>query len=154
MDTSSPILIVEARFYEDIADELTAGATAVLEEAGHGYVRLAVPGTFEVPAAVSFAIHAMEIHSATEDYAGFIALGCVIRGETGHHEHIARESIRALMELTQSHQIALGFGILTCETREQAWERAARDKQNKGAAAAEACLRMIGLKKHLRLVLR
>ena len=64
MDASSPILIVEARFYEDIADELTAGATAVLEEAGHGYVRLGVPGTFEVPAAVRFAIHAMEIHSA------------------------------------------------------------------------------------------
>ncbi len=154
MDASSPILIVEARLYEDIADELTAGATAVLEEAGHRYVRLAVPGTFEVPAAVSFAIHAMEIHSAPEDYAGFIALGCVIRGETDHPEHIARESIGALMELTQSHQIALGFGILTCETREQAWERAARDKQNKGASAAEACLRMIGLKKHLRLVLR
>lgn len=154
MDASSPILIVEARFYEDIADELTAGAAAVLEEAGHGYVRLEVPGTFEVPAAVRFAIQAMEIHSATEDYAGFIALGCVIRGETGHHEHIARESIRALMELTQSHQIALGFGILTCESREQAWERAARDKLNKGATAAEACLRMIGLKKHLRLVLR
>ena len=154
MGASSPILIVEARFYEDIADELTAGATAVLGEAGHEYERLGVPGTFEVPAAVRFAIHAMEIHSATEYYAGFIALGCVIRGKTDHHEHIARESIRALMELTQSHQIALGFGILTCSTREQAWERAARDKLNIGATAARACLRMIELKKHLRLVLR
>ena len=154
MESSPPILIVEARFYEDIADELAAGAMAVLEEAGHGYERLGVPGTFEVPGAVSFALHAMEIHSAPEDYAGFIALGCVIQGETDHHEHIARESIRALMALTQSHQIALGFGILTCSTREQAWERAARDKQNKGATAALACLEMIGLKKHLRLGLR
>ena len=154
MDASSPILIVEACFYEDIADELTAGAAAVLEEAGQGYVRLGVPGTFEVPGAVRFAIHAMEIQTAAQDYAGFIALGCVIRGETGHHEHIARESIRALMELTQSHQIALGFGILTCSTREQAWERAARDKLNKGATAALACLRMIELKNHLHLVLR
>lgn len=154
MAAPPPILIVEARYYEDIADEMAAGAMAVLDEAGQGYERLGVPGTFEVPAAVRFAIHAMEVHSATEDYAGFIALGCVIRGETDHDKHIARESIRALMDLTQSHQIALGFGILTCETHDQAWERAARDKLNKGASAALACLRMIELKKHLRLALR
>lgn len=154
MDTSAPILIVEARFYQDIAEEMTAGAAAVLDDAGHEYVRLDVPGTFEVPGAVSFAVHAMNSPSATKNYSGFIALGCVIRGDTDHYEHIARESIRALMELTQSHRIALGFGILTCENQEQAWERAARDKQNKGAAAARACLRMIEVKKHLSLGLR
>ena len=154
MDSPAPILIIEARFYEDIADEMTAGAAAVLDEAGYEYDRLDVPGTFEVPGAVSFAVNAMNSPTAAKEYAGFIALGCVIRGETDHYDHIARESIRALMELTQSHQIALGFGILTCENQEQAWERAARDKQNKGAAAAEACLRMIEVKKHLRLGLR
>jgi 6,7-dimethyl-8-ribityllumazine synthase len=154
MEMSAPILIVEARFYQDIAEEMAAGAVAVLDGAGHDYVRLDVPGTFEVPGAVSVAVNAMNSPSATKAYSGFIALGCVIRGETDHYEHIARESIRALMDLTQSHRIALGFGILTCESQEQAWERAARDQQNKGAAAALACLRMIEVNKHLRQGLR
>lgn len=141
MAETLPILIVEARFYEDIADELAKGAIAALEEAGVPYERLAVPGVFETPAAVSFAIRSAEAHS----YAGFIVLGCVIRGETDHYEHICREASRALMDISVNHGVAMGFGILTCENRQQAWERAGVDRKNKGADAAGACLRMIEL---------
>ncbi|MBT3361104.1 MAG: 6,7-dimethyl-8-ribityllumazine synthase [Rhodospirillales bacterium] len=141
------VLIVEARFYEDISDELAKGVIAVLEKAGVGYERVEVPGTFEVPAAIRFAIQ-----SASEDYAGFIALGCVIRGETDHYDHICREASRALMDISLDHCVAMGFGILTCEDRGQAWARAAVDRKNKGADAANACLRMMELQRDFRLV--
>ncbi len=148
------VLIVEARFYEDIADEMARGAVAVLDEAGIVHERMAVPGVFEVPAAIRFAIRAMETHSATTDYAGFIALGAVIRGETDHYDHICRESSRALMEIAVHQSVALGFGILTCDTRDQAQTRAGISLGNKGADAARACLRMMDIKKELRLAQR
>ena len=148
------VLIVEARFYEDISDQLAEGAIAALEEAGVSYKRIAVPGAFEVPAVIRFAIRSMEVRSAEQRYAGFIALGCVIRGETDHYDHICRETSRALMDLSVNYSVALGFGILTCENHEQAWARAAVDQKNKGADAAKACLRMMELKKTLRLVPR
>ncbi len=148
------VLIVEARFYEDIADEMARGAVAVLDEAGIVHERLAVPGVFEVPAAIRFAIRAMETHSATTDYAGFIALGAVIRGETDHYDHICRESSRALMEIAVHQTAALGFGILTCDTKDQAQTRAGIPQGNKGADAARACLRMMDIKKELRLAQR
>ena len=145
------VLIVEARFYGEIADDMVEGATAVLDQAGVGHERMTVPGVFEVPAAVRFAIRAMETHSAKRNYAGFIALGAVIRGETDHYDHICRESSRALMDISIHQSVALGFGILTCENMEQAETRAGVTRGNKGADAAEACLRMMELKKELRL---
>jgi 6,7-dimethyl-8-ribityllumazine synthase len=145
------VLIVEARFYGDIADEMVNGATAVLDQAGIGHERMTVPGVFEVPAAIRFAIRATETHSATRNYAGFIALGAVIRGETDHYDHICREASRALMDISIDQSVALGFGILTCENKEQAETRAGVARGNKGADAAEACLRMMALKKELRL---
>ncbi len=148
------VLIVEARFYEDIADEMARGAVAVLDEAGIVHERMAVPGVFEVPAAIRFAIRAVETHSATTDYAGFIALGAVIRGETDHYDHICRESSRALMEIAVHQSVALGFGILTCDTGDQAQTRAGISQGNKGADAARACLRMMDIKKELRLAQR
>lgn len=148
------VLIVEARFYEDITDEMVRGAVAVLDEAGIVHERMAVPGVFEVPAAIRFAIRAMETHSATTDYAGFIALGAVIRGETDHYDHICRESSRALMEIAVHQSVALGFGILTCDTMDQAQTRAGIPHGNKGADAARACLRMMDIKKELRLAQR
>ena len=154
MSEKRRVLIVESRFYPDIADELLKGAVAVLDETGVGYDTLAVPGVFEVPAAIRFAIRAMEVHSATTDYVGFVALGTVIRGETDHYEHIAREAARALMDVTVQHSMALGFGVLTCDTAKQAQERAATGQGNKGAGAARACLRMMELKKELRLAPR
>ena len=148
------VLIVEARFYGDIADHLVNGAVAVLDEAGIDHESMVVPGVFEVPAAVRFAVRAMETHSATRNYAGFIALGAVIRGETDHYDHICREASRALMDISVHQCVALGFGILTCENKDQAETRADVARGNKGADAAEACLRMMELKKDLRLAQR
>ena len=154
MSEERRVLIVESRFYPDFADQLLKGAAAVLDEAGVSYDTLAVPGVFEVPAGIRFAIRAMEVHSATTDYVGFVALATVIRGETDHYEHISREAARALMDITMRHSMALGFGVLTCDTAEQARERAAPEQGNKGADAAHACLRMMELKKELRLAQR
>jgi len=148
------ILIVEGRFYEDIADALYEGAAQVLDKAGVQYERLSVPGAFEVPQAIRFAIRSMEIGSAMSRYAGFIALGCVIRGETTHYDYVCEETTRALMDIPMKYSVALGYGIITCENSEQAWDRADVTKKNKGATAAEACLRMMEIKKQLRLVLR
>ena len=153
MGEQSRVLIVEARFYEDIADELAEGAIAVLEKAGVPFERVAVPGAFEVPAAIRFAIRSMQVRSSTGRYSGFVALGCVIRGETDHYDHIARESSRALMDLATHYSVALGFGILTCENREQAWARASVDQKNVGGSAARACVRMMELKRDMRLVM-
>lgn len=152
MGSRPNVLIIEARFYPDIAEELAKGAIAVLERAGVSYDRHWVPGVFEVPAACRFAVRSMEAGTAIPGYSGFIALGCVIRGETDHYDHICREASRALMDLAVDYSVALGFGILTCETYEQAWVRAAVDQKNKGADAAEACLRMIELRRALHLV--
>ncbi len=138
-------LIVEARFYPEIADQMIAGATAVLDAAGVKWVREAVPGCFELPAAIRFALE-----GEGPRFAGFVALGCVIRGETDHYEHICREACRGLMDLSIESGIALGFGVLTCQTYEQALVRAAVDKMNKGASAAQACVRMMELKTQFR----
>ena len=148
------ILIVEARFYSDIADQLVAGAISALDGARFEHERLQVPGVFELPTAICMALRTMELHSSSSPYAGFIAFGCVIRGETDHYDHVCRESSRALMDLATENAIALGFGILTCENRAQAASRAAVDGKNKGREAAEACLRMIEVKRHFRLIER
>ena len=154
MSSKPHVLIIEARFYQDIAEELAKGAIAVLDRAGVSYDRHWVPGVFEVPAGCRFAVRSMEAGSAIPGYGGFIALGCVIRGETDHYDHICREASRALMNLAVDHSVALGFGILTCETYDQAWVRASVDQKNKGADAAEACLRMMELRRDLHLVPR
>lgn len=151
MNRTPYVMLVESRFYEDIADELVRGASAELEAAGVEYERLAVPGTFEIPAAVRYALRSRDFRSSGRRYDGYVALGCVIRGETSHYDYVCGESARALQQLAVEFTLALGYGVLTCETREQAWERAAVDKRNKGAAAARTCLEMIELKRHFGL---
>jgi 6,7-dimethyl-8-ribityllumazine synthase len=146
------ILIVEARFYEELADDLVRGAIAALQEAGATFDRLDVPGVFEVPAAVHMAA-SLAGDAPAGVYDGFIALGCVIRGETDHYDHICREASRALMDVTNAG-IPVGFGILTCGTYEQAKERADVGRKNKGAEAARACLRMIAVRRALNQGLR
>lgn len=136
MTEKPKILIVEARFYGDIADALVKGAVATLTEAGAGFERLEVPGAFEIPAAIRMALGG---------YDGFIALGCVIRGETSHYDYVCGESARGLMDIATRHGAAIGYGILTCENREQAWARADGTQKNKGRDAALACLAMIGI---------
>jgi 6,7-dimethyl-8-ribityllumazine synthase len=139
----SRVLIVEARFYEDIADELARGAIAHLDEQGVGYERVNVPGAFEIPAAIAFAHDA-----STKPFDGYIALGCVVRGETSHYDYVCGESARGLQDLAVRERLAIGYGILTVETRGQAWARAAVETgKNKGKDAAAACLAMIDLKR-------
>ncbi|HKD22480.1 MAG TPA: 6,7-dimethyl-8-ribityllumazine synthase [Rhizomicrobium sp.] len=144
---TSNILIVEARFYEHISDALLAGAAAALEKAGATFDRIAVPGALEIPAAILFAAKASE--GAGKSYDGFVALGCVIRGETYHFEIVSSESARGLTDLGLQHGLCIGNGILTVENEKQALVRAARDELDKGGDAARACLALIALKARL-----
>jgi 6,7-dimethyl-8-ribityllumazine synthase len=150
--TPSPhVLVVEARYYEDIADELLRGASAELERQGASFERVTVPGAFEIPAAIQMGVRSMEFYAARRRFDGYIALGCVIRGETSHYEHICAESARKLQDLACQYALALGYGILTCENREQAWERARVEGRNKGGEAARACLQMLEIKRQFHL---
>lgn len=146
-ESKAHVMIVEARFYEPLADELVRGAVATLEKGGATYERFAVPGAFEIPAAISFAI-------ASGRFDGYVALGCVIRGETSHYDHICEESARGLGELALRHNAAIGYGILTVENEEQAWVRARVSDGNKGGDTAHACLAMIDLKRRFGLCAR
>ncbi|MEM7171001.1 MAG: 6,7-dimethyl-8-ribityllumazine synthase [Pseudomonadota bacterium] len=151
MDSKPHILIIEARFYEEIADELVQGAMAVLAEAGATYERLAVPGAFEIPAAVAMAVRSLDFFAGRKRFDGYITLGCVIRGETSHYDYVCSESARKLQDLACQHCLALGYGILTCETSEQARIRASRQEKDKGGVVAQACLDMLELKRHFHL---
>lgn len=140
--TPASILIVEAPYYEDIAAELARGAMAELESRGIAYERLSVPGALEIPVAVSLAIRDGRLGPGAA-HQGCIALGCVIRGETSHYDIVANESARGLMRLAMEHGIPVGNGILTVDTREQAWARASTEGKNKGRDAAKACLALL-----------
>ena len=139
------ILIVEARFYNDIADALLTGASYALEQAGAQFDVISVPGALEVPAAI-----AMAIDAAKPAYDGVVALGCVIQGETYHFEIVADQSTRALMDLAVARKLAVGNGILTVDTQAQALARSGPDDRNKGAAAARAALAMVALQRGLK----
>ncbi len=145
------VLIVESRFYEDVADELLKGAGAALDAAGASFEKVSVPGAFEIPAAIQMGVRSMEFYAARRRFDGYIALGCVIRGETSHYDHICGESARKLQDLACQYALALGYGILTCETKEQAWERARIDGRNKGGETARACLSMLDIKRQFHL---
>ncbi|MDL2404585.1 6,7-dimethyl-8-ribityllumazine synthase [Rhizobium calliandrae] len=145
--TNAHILIVEARFYDDMADALLDGAKTALEEAGATYDVVTVPGALEIPAAIAMALDGAD-NGGTE-YDGYVALGMVIRGETYHFDIVANESSRALMDLTVSESLAIGNGILTVENDDQAWVRARRSDKDKGGFAARAALTMIALKQKL-----
>lgn len=145
------ILVVEARFYEDIAESLYEGARAALDAAGVSHERLAVPGVFEIPAVIRMAVRSMDFFAGRRRFDGYVTLGCVIRGETTHYDYVCSESARKLQDLACEHTLALGYGILTCENKEQAWVRAAVDQKNKGRDAAEACLAMLDVKRRFHL---
>ncbi len=144
MSARPHLLVVRAPFYQDIIAELTRGATLALDAAGATYEIIDVPGAFEIPAAI-----AMAEASVTRSFDGYVALGCVIRGETSHYDYVCGESARGLQELAFRDRLAIGFGVLTCENGEQAWARASVDRKNKGAEVAHAALRMIELKREL-----
>lgn len=151
MSDAPHIMVVEARFYPDIADEMKRGALAVLDEAGCSHERFEVPGAFELPAAIRFAVRSMDFYAARRRYDGYVALGCVIRGETSHYDYVCAESARGLQDLAVQYALALGYGVLTCDNEAQAWERAKIDRGNKGGFTARACLEMVDLKRRFRL---
>ena len=136
---SKKVLIVEARFYEDMADALAEGAAAVLDAAGVAYERVSVPGVLEVPVAIKYA-------ADSNAYDGYVALGVVIRGETTHYEIVCNESARGLMELGIKDKLAVGNGIQTVENSEQAWARCKISEKDKGGGAAKAALALMGLR--------
>jgi 6,7-dimethyl-8-ribityllumazine synthase len=142
------LLIVEARFYEDIAEALINGARAILDDAGVEYDSISVPGTLEIPPAIVMAVDAAERRRVP--YDGVVALGCVIQGETYHFELVSNESARGLMDLAINRQLAIGNGILTVDNQAQAHARAGGERGNKGAQAARAALRMAQLKRDLK----
>lgn len=134
------VLIATSRYYEKISLELEAGANEVFEAAGASVETIEVPGAFEVPGVIAMAADSAK-------YDGFVALGCVIRGETTHYDYVCGESARGLMRLATERRLAIGYGILTVENEAQAWVRADRKQKNKGKDAAEACLAMLALRK-------
>ncbi|RWC47347.1 MAG: 6,7-dimethyl-8-ribityllumazine synthase [Mesorhizobium sp.] len=145
--TKAHLLIVEARFHDDLADALLDGATSALDEAGATYDVVTVPGSLEIPAVITFALD-----GATEggtNYDGFVALGTIVRGDTYHFDIVANESSRALMDLSVQDSVCIGNGILTTENDAQAWTRAKRSEGDKGGFAARAALTMIALKEQL-----
>lgn len=146
MSENIHVLIIEADFYRDISDALLDGAKAALDKAGAVYEVVRVPGCLEIPAAVRFAIKSMEFMGGRRRYDAYVALGCVVRGETSHYDTVSEESARALVDISTEYCIALGNGIITCENMDQAWERALSSKKNKGGGAAQTALDMLELK--------
>ncbi|MDC9701136.1 MAG: 6,7-dimethyl-8-ribityllumazine synthase [Alphaproteobacteria bacterium] len=137
------VLLIEARFYNDIADELCKGAIRVIQRSSACFDRIAVPGALEIPIALAMA-------SENANYDAYVMLGCVIRGETSHYDIVACESARAVMNLAVSRKLALGNGILTVENANQAYMRARVNGKNKGGFAAQTALDMAELYRQLR----
>jgi 6,7-dimethyl-8-ribityllumazine synthase len=131
---SPHLLIVRAPYYRDVVDGMTRGAARILGEAGASHQVLDVAGAFELPQAIRIALR-----GATR-FDGFVALGCVVKGETDHYEFLCREAMAGLMNVALNFGIALGSGLLTVHTIEQAIERSSDDGHNKGAEAAAAAL--------------
>jgi 6,7-dimethyl-8-ribityllumazine synthase len=131
-------LIVEARFYDHLNDLLIEGASAALDDAGHKYDVITVPGALEIPGAIALA-------AESGRYDGFVAIGVVIRGETYHFEVVSNESARGLMALSMDG-IAIGNGILTVENEAQALTRARMTEKDKGGEAAKAAIAMFDIR--------
>jgi 6,7-dimethyl-8-ribityllumazine synthase len=135
--------IAVARFYEDLAERLVAGATATFADAGHADVEVFdVPGAFELPLAASYA-------AASGRFAGVACLGAVIRGETDHYDYVCSEVARGVMRVQLDTGVPCAFGVLTCATMEQALARAGGDKRDQGRHAAEAAIAMAALRAEL-----
>jgi len=144
MSSAPHLLVIDARFYETLVDELCRGAVAAVDAAHASYERVSVPGVLEIPAALAMAL---ELHPGRHD--GFVLLGCVIRGETSHYDIVAVQSARTISDLAVSHTLAVGNGILTVENEAQAWSRAKVSEGDKGGTAANAAIAMIELRRRL-----
>lgn len=136
MNSRPKVLIIEAMFYEKIAEALREGAMAALEAADAEVTRVQVPGVLEIPAALAMAVDGGR-------FDAYVLLGCVIRGETTHYDIVAGDSARAVVDLSVAYRLALGNGILTVENEAQAYARARRAEKDKGGGAARAALDMV-----------
>jgi len=141
------ILVVEARYYDDISDLLLRGAKRVMRDASAAFDLVTVPGALEIPAAIMIGLHAAAARE--QPYDGVVALGCVIRGETSHYDIVAGESARAIMDISIALDMPVGNGILTVDTDAQAKARARQSGQDKGGGAARAALTLVRLKRKL-----
>ncbi|MEM9097335.1 MAG: 6,7-dimethyl-8-ribityllumazine synthase [Pseudomonadota bacterium] len=138
------ILIVSAPYYRKVAEGLLAGARATIEAAGCSHDLIEVPGALEIPPAIRIA-------AQNQGYSGYVALGCIIRGETTHYDTVCNDSSRGLMMLGVDHGLCIGNGILTCETMDQAILRADPEQMNKGGGAVAAALHLAALKRKFRV---
>jgi 6,7-dimethyl-8-ribityllumazine synthase len=137
------LLLVRAPYYRAVIDGLTDGATRILREASATFDQLDVAGAYELPQAIRIAVR------GTRRFDGFVALGCIVRGETDHYDYLCREAMGGLMQVALQFGIALGTGLLTCDTLAQAEARSGKDGHNKGAEAAVAALLQIGAARRL-----
>lgn len=135
--------IAIGRFYEDLAERLERGARAAFAEAGHTEIEtFEVPGAFELPLAASYAARSGRFH-------GVACLGAVIRGETSHYDYVCAEAARGIQRVSLDTGVPCAFGVLTCETMEQALARSGGGKRDQGRHAAEAVLTMAALRRRL-----
>ncbi len=140
---SEQFAIAVGRFYEDLAERLVAGAQAAFTEAGHSHAEVFdVPGAFELPLAALYA-------AQSERFAGVACLGAVIRGETDHYDYVCAEAARGIQQVQLRTGVPCAFGVLTCETMEQALARAGGGKRDQGRHAAEAVMAMVRLRREL-----
>ena len=151
MSDAPHIMIVESPYYKEIADRMIESVLIELNSVDATYERFEVPGSFELPGAIRIAIESYNNPSDRIRFDGYIALGCVIRGQTSHYDYVCEESARGLNDLVLKYGVALGYGVLTTENRDQALARASRDQHDRGGAAARACLAMIELKRQFNL---
>lgn len=145
------ILIIEARFYDHLADMLLAGAAGALGAAGMAWDKVTVPGVLELPTALQMFVSAQELHTAASRYDGYVVLGTAIRGESDHYHHVSTACVNGCSEVATRHQLALGSAVLTVHNEAQALDRADPARKNLGGQAARACLRMLDLKRDLKL---
>jgi 6,7-dimethyl-8-ribityllumazine synthase len=143
MNRTPHILLVEAPYYTHIAEHLRKGAERAMAAAGATHEVISVPGAFEIPAAIGM------VARSTDRFDGFVALGCVIRGETTHYDHICAESARGLQDLAVREGLAIGYGILTVENEAQALVRADPKQLDKGGDAARAALALVILQRNV-----
>ena len=154
MPHNAHIMLVVSKYYKEIAEQLLAGSIEELKKNGSTWEILEVPGAFEIPAAISMSINSNKELKSSNPIDGYVALGCVIRGETSHYDYVCGETARGLQAIAIEHSVPLGFGLLTVENKKQAEERAFVNRKNKGGEATSVCLKMLELKNNFGLSLR
>ncbi|MBC93719.1 MAG: 6,7-dimethyl-8-ribityllumazine synthase [Rhodospirillaceae bacterium] len=154
MPHNAHIMLVVSKYYKEIAEELLAGSIVELKKSKSTWEIIEVPGAFEIPAAISMSINSNKKPEVNKSVDGYVALGCVIRGETSHYDYVCGETARGLQTIAIEHKVPIGFGVLTVDNKEQAEERAFVNRKNKGGEAARVCLKMFELKNNFGLSVR